>query len=61
MKHEQVGGKVIVPPFDIQIGRAAVVADPWGNQFVMLDATKGLLKVDEHKNIIGNERPSNTR
>lgn len=55
---EQVGGNVVVPPFDIQIGRAAVVQDPWGNQFVMLDATKGLLKVDEHKHVIGNERPS---
>ena len=27
---EAAGGKVIVPPFDIPIGRCAVVADPMG-------------------------------
>src|SRR5512136_1313403 len=27
------GGTVIAAPFEIQIGRAAVVADPWGNQY----------------------------
>ncbi|MGZ9166508.1 MAG: VOC family protein, partial [Anaerolineales bacterium] len=27
----QSGGIVIVPPFDIQIGRCVVVEDPWGN------------------------------
>ena len=43
---EQSGGKVIVPPFDIQIGRCVVVEDPWGNPLVLLDASKGLLKTD---------------
>src|SRR5688500_2169086 len=41
---EQAGGKVIVPPFDIQIGRCAVLKDPWGNPLVLLDTSKGLLK-----------------
>jgi predicted enzyme related to lactoylglutathione lyase len=43
---EQSGGKVIVPPFDIQIGRCVVAEDPWGNPLVLLDASKGLLKTD---------------
>ncbi len=48
------GGKVIVPPFDIQIGRCAVVQDPWENQFVILDISKGLLATDSEGNLIGN-------
>ncbi len=58
VRFEQAGGKIIVPPFDIQIGRGAVVEDPWGNRFVLLDATKGWLKTDEQKNVIGNVKPS---
>jgi predicted enzyme related to lactoylglutathione lyase len=51
---EQAGGKVIVPPFDIQIGRCTVVEDPWGNPLVLLDISKGLLKTDADGNVIGN-------
>lgn len=58
LRFEQVGGTILVSPFDIQIGRCAVVADPFGNRFVLLDLSKGLLKVDEHKNVIGNEDPA---
>jgi len=50
----EAGGKVVVPPFDIQIGRCTVVQDPWGNEFVLLDASKGLLITDEEGNVIGN-------
>ena len=53
---EQSGGKVIVPPFDIQIGRCAVVADPWGNLLVLLDDSKGMLRTDSEGNVIGNFR-----
>jgi predicted enzyme related to lactoylglutathione lyase len=49
---EQVGGRVIVPPFDIQIGRCAVVEDPWGNPLVLLDTSKGLLKTDTEGNVV---------
>ena len=28
---EQAGGRVIVAPFDIRIGRCVVLEDPWGN------------------------------
>jgi predicted enzyme related to lactoylglutathione lyase len=51
---EEAGGKVIVPPFDIQIGRCAVVRDPWGNQLVLLDSSKGLLVTDDEGNVVGN-------
>ncbi len=57
LRFTQAGGTVLVPPFDIQIGRAAVVADPWGNRFVLLDLSKGLLKTDDQKNVIGVEKP----
>lgn len=46
------GGRVIAGPFDIRIGRCVVVADPWGNQLVLLDSSKGLLKVDEDLNVL---------
>ena len=51
---EQAGGKVIVSPFDIQIGRCVVLEDPWGNPLVLLDTSKGLLKTDADGNVIGN-------
>ena len=50
---EQAGGKVIVPPFDIQIGRCVVLEDPWGNPLVLLDMSKGPLKTDSHGNVMG--------
>ena len=55
---EQAGGRVIVPPFDIQIGRCVVLEDPWGNPLVMLDTSKGLLKMDADGNVIGNLNPA---
>jgi lactoylglutathione lyase len=52
-----LGGQVIVPPFDIRIGRCVVVQDPWGNPLVLLDTSKGLLATDEAGNVIGNRPP----
>jgi predicted enzyme related to lactoylglutathione lyase len=52
---EQAGGKVIVPPFDIQIGRCVVLEDPWGNPLVLLDMSKGSLKTDADGNVIGDQ------
>ena len=48
----EAGGTVVAGPFDIKIGRCVVVADPWGNQLVLLDSTKGLLKTDQEGNVI---------
>jgi predicted enzyme related to lactoylglutathione lyase len=55
---QQAGGKVLVPPFDIQIGRCVVVEDPWGNTLVLLDGSKGTLKTDADGNVIGNLNPN---
>ncbi len=51
---QRAGGQIVVAPFDIQIGKAAVVQDPWGNRLVLLDISKGLLVTDAEGNIIGN-------
>ncbi|MCJ7825191.1 MAG: VOC family protein [Anaerolineales bacterium] len=51
---EEAGGKVVVPPFDIQIGRCVVIEDPWGNELVLVDSTKGLLLTDADGYVVGN-------
>lgn len=48
----EAGGRVVVKPFDIKIGRCAVVADPWGNRLVLLDNTKGHLVTDENGTVV---------
>jgi predicted enzyme related to lactoylglutathione lyase len=42
----RAGGEVVQPPFDIAIGRCARVRDPFGNELVILDQTKGRLATD---------------
>ncbi len=49
------GGRILREPFDIQIGRCAVIADPWGNTLVLLDSSKGLLVTDDKGYVVGNE------
>lgn len=46
------GGSIVVEPFDIPIGRCAVLEDPWKNRFVVLDMTKGKLHVDDDGNVL---------
>ena len=46
------GGTIVYGPFDIRIGKCAVVKDPWDNQYILLDTSKGLLKTDSDKNVI---------
>ena len=41
------GGRVVMEPQDIPIGRVAVVEDPFGNRLVVLDSTKGTYETDE--------------
>jgi predicted enzyme related to lactoylglutathione lyase len=48
------GGRIVVPAFDIQIGRCIVVQDPWHNILVLLDASKGFLVTDSEGNVVGN-------
>lgn len=41
------GGAVLADPFDIPVGRVAVVADPFGNVLVLVDLTKGRYVTDD--------------
>ena len=51
---DEAGGRVVVEPFDIQIGRCVVVEDAWGNRLVLLDMSKGRLATDTNGNVVGN-------
>ncbi|MGB7540234.1 MAG: VOC family protein [Anaerolineales bacterium] len=51
------GGSVVEPPFDIPVGRCAVVRDPWGNKLVLLDLSKGTFLADSSGNITGLSKP----
>ncbi|SEG88376.1 hypothetical protein SAMN05444920_106230 [Nonomuraea solani] len=35
------GGRMVAEPVDIPVGRVAVVADPFGNELVLVDLSKG--------------------
>lgn len=47
------GGKIIYGPFDIPIGKCAVVQDKWENEYVILDMSKGRYVTDENGNVLG--------
>jgi catechol 2,3-dioxygenase-like lactoylglutathione lyase family enzyme len=47
------GGHVVAEPFDIAIGKCAVIADPWDNRFVILDNSRGRFLTDEVGNVTG--------
>jgi hypothetical protein len=44
---------VVAAPVDIPVGRAAVVADPFGNELVLLDLSKGRYVTDDAGNVTG--------
>lgn len=41
-----MGGKLVVPPEDIPVGRIAVVEDPFGNRLTLVDLSKGPYRDD---------------
>ncbi len=47
------GGSVKLGPFDIDIGKCAVVSDKWQNEYCILDMSKGRYAVSESKDVIG--------
>ena len=47
------GGTVLAEPFDIPVGRVAVVADPFGNPLSILDLSKGRYVTAEDGTVIG--------
>lgn len=56
---QAAGGTVVLPPFDIPVGRCVVVADPWQNQYVLLDTRNGLFVTAADKSVIGVEQHDN--
>lgn len=47
------GGRLTTAPFDIPVGRCAVVEDPFGNALVVLDLSKGLYDTDDSGAVTG--------
>lgn len=52
-KIKEAGGTVEYGPFDVPIGRCAVILDKWDNKYVILDMTKGRYLTDEDGNVTG--------
>ncbi|MBE5982724.1 MAG: bleomycin resistance protein [Paenibacillaceae bacterium] len=52
-KIKEAGGTVEYGPFDVPIGRCAVILDKWDNKYVILDMTKGRYVTDEDGNVTG--------
>ena len=53
---EAGGGRVVVPPADLPVGRIAVVADPFDNVLVLLDLSKGRYTIDDSGSVTGHIR-----
>jgi predicted enzyme related to lactoylglutathione lyase len=50
---QEAGGRLVTEPFDIPVGRVAVVADPFGNVLVLVDLSKGTYVTDGTGNVTG--------
>ena len=50
---ESAGGRTVAGPFDIPVGRVAVVADPFGNVLVLVDLSKGRYVTDADGRVSG--------
>lgn len=47
------GGTLVVEPFEIPVGRVAVVRDPFGNTLVLVDLSKGRYRTDADGTVTG--------
>ena len=50
------GGQVITEPFDVPVGRVAVVSDAFDNTLVLIDLSAGLYTTDISGSVTGVER-----
>jgi hypothetical protein len=50
---QEAGGRVVTGPFDIPVGRVAVVADPFANVLVLVGLSKGRYVTDSTGNVTG--------
>ena len=49
----QAGGRLEDGPFEIDIGKCAVVSDPWGNRYCILDTSKGTYDTEANGMVSG--------
>lgn len=49
----EAGGELRSAPFDVPVGRCAVVADAFGNQLVLIDLSRGLYETDGNGSVTG--------
>ena len=56
----EAGGKVILEPTQIPVGRLAVVNDPFGNTLVLLDLSAGRYVTDVDGRVLGVQPPQLT-
>jgi catechol 2,3-dioxygenase-like lactoylglutathione lyase family enzyme len=49
----KAGGSVVGEPEDIDVGMMAVVQDPFGNQFTLVDLSKGKYQTNETQEVVG--------
>ncbi|TDD12534.1 bleomycin resistance protein [Nonomuraea deserti] len=49
----EAGGRMVAEPADVPVGRLAVVADPFGNDLVLIDLSKGMYVTDESGAVTG--------
>ena len=54
----EAGGKLILEPTQIPVGRLAVVDDPFGNALVLLDLSAGRYVVDVDGRVLGVQPPA---
>lgn len=47
------GGAVVRGPFDIDVGRAAVLRDPFGNVLTLVDLSRGGYRTADDRTVIG--------
>ncbi len=47
------GGSLVSGPQDIPVGKVAVVRDPFGNELVLVDLSKGRYAVDDQGRVMG--------
>lgn len=50
---ENAGGRVVLPPEDLPVGKVAIVEDPFGNKLTLVDLSKGLYDTDDQNNVTG--------
>ncbi|MEV4083121.1 VOC family protein [Nonomuraea fuscirosea] len=54
----RAGGRMVAESVDVPVGRLAVVADPFGNELVLIDLSKGTYVTDASGAVTGVRNPA---